>query len=295
MIEPLEYSRKGPLLLFTHANGYPPESYKTFLNPLLPDYQVKALYLRPFWPEANPDSVSDWRVFRDDYLHYLEKLDSDLKDSELEMNHAGGIIAVGHSVGAMTSLLAAIKRPELFRALVLIEPVLFPPLVGLLMRMAAPFQTLRRVHPLIRRTLWRRVAFPGREEMFRNYRGKPIFARLSDQVLRDYISGLVSDMPDGSVTLKYSPAWEMRIYETSGIADGYVWRNLPKIPCPVLVLRGEKSDTLKARVVWLMEKLLRNGQVFTLPDTGHLAPLEAPSRTAQLVSEFLDSVKRDTF
>ena len=290
MIEPLEYSRNGPLLLFTHANGYPPESYRTFLNPFLSDYQVKALYLRPFWPEVNPKSVSDWRVLRDDYLLYIDTLESKLKDTEPAINNARGIIAVGHSVGAMTSLMAAIKRPELFRALVLIEPVLFPPLLGIIMRMAAPFNMLRRVHPIIRRTLWRRVFFSSREEMFRNYRGKPIFSRLSDDVLRDYVSGLSSDTPDGSVMLKYSPAWEMRIYETSGIADGYVWRNLPKISCPVLILRGEESDTLRTRVVWLMEKLLPNGQAFTLPDTGHLAPLEAPRRTSQLVIEFLESV-----
>jgi pimeloyl-ACP methyl ester carboxylesterase len=290
MIEPLEYSRNGPLLLFTHANGYPPESYRTFLNPFLSDYQVKGFYLRPFWPEANPESVSDWRVFRDDYLLYLEKVDSEQNKTEPEVNHARGIIAVGHSVGAMTSLMAAIKRPEIFRALVLIEPVLFPPLVGLIMRMAAPFNMLRQVHPIIRRTLWRRVVFSSREEMFSNYRGKPIFSRLSDDVLRDYVSGLSSDTPDGSVILKYSPAWEMRIYETSGIADGYVWRNLPKIPCPVLILRGEESDILRARVVWMMEKLLSNGQAFTMPETGHLAPLEAPCRTAQLVIEFLESV-----
>jgi pimeloyl-ACP methyl ester carboxylesterase len=39
-----------------------------------------------------------------------------------------------------------------------------------------------------------------------------------------------------------------------------------------------------------MEKLLSNGQAFTMPETGHLAPLEAPCRTAQLVIEFLESV-----
>ena len=290
MIEPLEYSRNGPLLLFTHANGYPPESYKTFLIPFFPNYQVKAIYLRPFWPESNPESLTDWRVFRDDYLLFLEKLDSDPQDSRPVGNNNKGIIAVGHSVGAMMCLMASIERPDLFKALVLIDPVLFPPLMGLLIRMVSPFKLLRQIHPLIRKTLWRRVQFTSREEMFRNYREEPIFSRLSDAVLRDYVSGLSSDTTGGSVMLNYSPAWEVRIYETGGIADGYVWRNLPKVSCPVLILRGEESDTLRARVVWLMMKLLPNGQAYSLPDTGHLVPLEAPYRTANLIIKFLESV-----
>ena len=290
MIDPLILSRDGPLFLFAHANGYPPEAYRTFLLPFLDDFQVMVLPLRPFWPGSDPDRLKDWRLFRDDYLDFLKELESNQRLSSRSKIGFNQVIGVGHSVGGMTTLMAAIERPKLFRALVLIEPVLFPPWRGTIMRVQAPFNLMRRFYPLIRGTLRRKVNFPSRELMFNNYRGKLIFKGLSDDVLRDYVAGLARDNPDGTVDLKYSPAWEARIYETSGLADAYVWRNLPKVSCPVLVLRGENSETLKPRVVRRMAKKLPDGQAYTQPEAGHLLPLELPDRTASLIVDYLKSV-----
>ncbi|MCK4490271.1 MAG: alpha/beta hydrolase [Anaerolineales bacterium] len=290
MIEPLILSRDGPLFLFAHANGYPPEAYRTFLLPFLDDFQVMALPLRPFWPGADPDRLKDWKLFRDDYLDFLQELESNQRLSGHSKIGINQVIGVGHSVGAMTTLMAAIERPDIFRALVLIEPVLFPPWRGTIMRAQAPFNLMRRFYPLIRGTLRRKANFPSREVMFTNYRSKQIFKGLSDPVLRDYVAGLVSDNPDGTVNLKYSPAWEARIYETSGLADAYVWRNLPKVSCPVLVLRGENSETLKPRVIRRMTKKLPDGQAYTQPEAGHLFPLELPDRAASLTVEYLKSI-----
>ena len=286
MIDPLVLSRTGLPLLFIHANGYPPEAYQSFLAHFLDKFQVIALSLRPFFPGSEPTNLKDWRDFRDDYLDFIDDQlfnegfgDSKIGDTQL--------IGVGHSVGAMTSLMAAIERPNLFKALVLIEPVLFPPWQGSLMRVLAPCNLIRKIHPLIRTTLKRKVNFPSKELMFMNYREKPIFHRLSDDMLRDYVSGLANENPDGTVQMKYSPEWEARIYETGGLADEYVWRNLPHVTCPVLVLRGEDSDTLKPRVLQRMVNDLPNGQSHTEPETGHLLPLEIPDRAASLVADYL--------
>ncbi len=290
MIDPLILSRNGPLFLFAHANGYPPEAYRTFLTPFLDDFQVMALPLRPFWPGSDPDCLKDWKLFRDDYLDFLKELESNQRLSVHTKIGKKQVVGVGHSVGGMISLMAAIERPKLFRALVLIEPVLFPPWRGTIMRAQAPFNLMRRFYPLIRGTLRRRVNFPNREVMFTNYRLKQIFKGLSDPVLRDYVAGLASDNPDGTINLKYSPAWEARIYETSGLADAYVWRNLPKVSCPVLVLRGDDSDTLKPRVVRRMIKKLPDGKAHTQLEAGHLLPLELPDRAASLIANYLKSV-----
>ena len=67
-LDPVQLSNKGPLLVFAHANGYPPQAYRTFLEPFLEDYQVFSLYLRSFWPDSDPQEMKDWRIFRDDYL-----------------------------------------------------------------------------------------------------------------------------------------------------------------------------------------------------------------------------------
>jgi len=87
--------------------------------------------------------------------------------------------------------------------------------------------------------------------------------------------------------LKYSPAWEARIYETGGIADWIVWRNLNQVQCPVLVIRGEFTYSLFDRVFELMIRKLPQGEAYTMSGGGHLVPLEQPQKTAEVVLDFL--------
>jgi pimeloyl-ACP methyl ester carboxylesterase len=282
-IDPLILSERGPLLLHAHANGYPPEAYRSFLEPFTEDYLVRAIYLRPFWPGSIPGSMRDWRVFQDDYL-------ADLPLHLAEAGNLKSLIGMGHSLGAMTTLMAAIEKPARFRALVLIEPTLFPSWMGFLMRLTAPLNLFRYLHPLVRRTLRRKTRFEDQESMYQNYRRKKVFEAVPDRVLRDYVLGLASPQTDGTIGLKYSPAWEVQVYEAGGSADRYVWKNLPQIPCPVLVLRGENSDTVSERTLKRIVRSLPRGKGMTIPSVGHLLPLEEPQLVASVVLDFLDSV-----
>lgn len=283
-LDSVRLSEKGPLLVFGHANGYPPQAYRTFLEAFLEDYQVFSLYLRSFWPGSDPQEMRDWRTFRDDYIPQVRMIiDKFGKQAE----SSGPVIGVGHSLGAMTTLMAAIKDPGTFRLLVLIEPVLFPRQRGMAMRLLAPFKLIKKIHPLIRGTLKRKTHFESREAMYQRYRVKPVFSGLSDQVLRDYVEGLAVKDSDGGIRLKYTPTWEARIYETGGIADWYVWRNLDKVQCPVLVIRGENTYVLFDRVINKMVGNLPAGEGYTMPGTGHLVSLEKPQETAEIVRGFL--------
>ena len=285
MIEPLTLSKTGSPLIFAHANGYPPESYRQFLKAFQDRYQITALYLRPLHPGSNPLDLKDWRLFRDDYLDYLDWY------VEQSWSRPGPLVGIGHSLGGMTTLMAAMVRPEMFRCLILIEPVLLRRFRGGIVRYLARLGFLRRFFPLIRGTLKRKTHFSDRQAMFENYRSKPVFSGLSDQVLDDYVSGLAAQRPDGSVDLKYPPKWESRIYETAGTADRFVWDNLARVPCPVLVLRGERTDTLFSDVLDGMINGLPQGRGITVPEAGHLLPLEAPEKTSQLVEDFLSELE----
>ena len=290
MIDRQTLNNDSPLLTFIHANGYPLAAYQPFLKPLSEKYQVIGYPLRPFWPGLAPAELSDWRGFRDDYLVFLDGI---LLNNKPKKGSPGKnkVIAVGHSVGAMTSLLAAIQCPGSFQSLVLIEPVLFSPWRGRLMAFLSSFKFILRLHPLIRKTLRRKRSFPDQVTMFNNFRSKPIFSRFSDEVLTDYVNGLSRDLPDGSIELNYSPEWEARIYETSGIADQVVWKNLINITCPVLVIRGNDTDTLNEKVFKRMLERLPEGQGATIAGAGHLAPLEKPKQISELTIQFLDSIQ----
>lgn len=279
-IPPIEFGGQGPLIHFLHANGYPPETYRQFLSLFTSRYRVMASYLRPLWPGSDPKEIEDWIPFREDLLNVIKRLPSDDKV----------VIAMGHSIGATVSLMAALKDPDRFWALVLIEPVLFPPWINLSFRLLNLVGLLKRVHPLIQRTLRRQRVFENEQIMFENYREKRVFGRISDQVLQDYVQGLARPRPDGKVELAYPPAWEAKIYQTGGLHDHRIWRTLNRCELPVLLVRGEETDTLRMKAVRMMEDRLPQLQILNLPDTGHLVPLEAPERVQEHILEFLQSL-----
>lgn len=277
---PIQISKEGPLLVFVHANGYPPETYRSFLDPFLSDFQVWTIYLRPFWSGSDPQHMHDWRVFRDDTIPVIKELVEKTGSKQ-------PVIGLGHSLGGATLLMSAIQEPELFSQLVLMDPVIFPRWRGTLMRMASPLKLIRKYHPLIRGTLRRKTWFESREAMYLNYRGKKVFSAFSDQVLKDYVEGLANDLTDG-VGLRYPPAWEARIYETGGRADWVIWRGREKIKPPTLIIRGEDTYTLRDRLIQSLVGRMPRGEYATVLGSGHLLPLEDPQGTAEVALGFLE-------
>ena len=74
------------------------------------------MLLRPLWPDSNPNDIQDWKPFSDDLLRFLAAA-----------RQPAPVIGVGHSIGAIVTLRAALRDPGKFRALILIDPVLFVP------------------------------------------------------------------------------------------------------------------------------------------------------------------------
>jgi len=158
----------GRSLHFLHANGYPPECYKPFLALLHTQYHVFGMLLRPLWPDSKPDEVQDWKIFSDDLLQFLAQ-------------QPAPVIGVGHSIGAVVTLRAALRDPSRFSALVLLDPVLVVPSRLLLWRFFYTLGLADRVHPLITGAKKRRRIFHDLETVFRSYRSRAIFRYISDK------------------------------------------------------------------------------------------------------------------
>ena len=270
----IDFGGDGPELHFAHANGYPPEAYAPLLRALTARYHVTATRLRPLRPGASPHGLRNWQPLVDDLQNDLEAQDAD------------GWIGVGHSLGAMLTATVALRRPQMFRALVLIEPVFFP------IRLLAAWNLFRRlglaqyVHPLIPGALRRRRVFASADEMFARYRRAPIFSRIDDAGLRAYVDALARPLQDGSgVELAYSPEWEVQVYATGPMN---LWPQVARLTMPVLIVRGHETDTLRPSAVRRLQTLLPQAQVVDVPHTGHLAPLEAPAVVAEAMLGFLE-------
>jgi pimeloyl-ACP methyl ester carboxylesterase len=263
----------GQPLHFLHANGYPYQCYKPLLDRLCEHYYVFGMLLRPLWEGSKPEDVTNWHVFSEDLIHFLTN------------DRSPSVIGMGHSIGAVVTLRAALRRPEKFRALILIDPVLFVPRTMFLWQIIRLLGLGERFHPLVRGAKKRRRRFDDRETVFRGYRKRRIFRYMSDQSLRDYIEGMTRKTEKG-YELVYSPEWEARIYMTN-MHDFDIWRELPRLEIPTLILRGAETDTFLENAASLVKRKQPRVRIETVEKSTHLLPLERPQEVFDIVQSFL--------
>ncbi len=269
----------GPLLHFLHANGYPPGCYKPLLELLGTKYHVFGMSLRPLWPDSNPDDIKDWNPFSDDLLRYLSS------------HETAPVIGVGHSIGAIVTLRAALRDPNKFRALVLIDPVLFPPRRLISWNFIRATGMGHRLHPMIAASQKRRRTFDDLNTIFRGYRNRKIFRYMSDENLRMYIQG-ITQPTNGGYELVFSPEWETRIYFT-GLRDFDIWRELPRLKVPTLFIRGAESDTFWEEAAKSVKRKQPKAKMETLERSTHLLPLERPKEVFDIIQSFLKTFESD--
>ena len=264
----------GTPLHFLHANGYPPECYEPLLELLQKQHHVFGMKLRPLWDGTKPEDLDNWHPLSDEMLRFLSDRGTD------------PVIGVGHSIGGIVTLRAAIRDPKKFRALILLDPVLFIPSFLIGWNVLRAIGLGEKTHPLIAGTKKRRRTFDNLETVFRGYRTRPIFRYMSDDSLRTFIKGITKPKPDGTYELAYSPEWEARIYLT-GLQDFDLWRELPNLEVPTLIIRGAETDTFLEKAERLVKKKNPKIQVVTMQNATHILPLEHPQEVANIINNFL--------
>ena len=272
----IDFGGRGDELLFLHANGYPPDCYHPLLSRLAEKYHVTAMVQRPLWTDSKPDEIDDWLPLTDDFLRFLDA------------HHTGPIACVGHSMGGTALLRAALREPERFSSIVLLDPVLFPPSFLLLWRLLFKSGLGYRFHPLVANAKQRRRQFDDLERLYNGYRRKSIFRYLDDDSLRSYIEGITCPMDGGGYQLCYSAEWEIRIYLTGIWRDMDIWHGLPKLNVPMLIVRGAETDTFRERTGKLVQRKQPMVRVEALEKSTHLVPLERPNEVSTLIQSFFE-------
>ena len=270
-----DFGGTGAPLHFLHANGYPPDCYKPLFEFLKTEYHVLGMPLRPLWDEAKIDDIKNWQPFSDDLRSFLS-------------SQPDPVIGVGHSIGAIVTLRTALRDPSKFRALILIDPVLFVPSFLINWHIVRVLGLGDRLHPLITGAKKRRRTFDDLETVCRGYRNRSIFRYMSDENLRIYIEGITRKTNDG-YELVYSPEWEAHIYRT-GLRDFDIWRDLPKLEVSTLFIRGAETDTFLEEAVKLVKQKQPKVRVEALEKSTHILPLERPKEVFDIMQSFLKNV-----
>lgn len=246
-------------MIFAHANGFNALTYRTLLQPLSAGLRIWAPDLRGHGQTRMPLEMKrrrNWHDHRDDLVELI--------------GHAEKPVALaGHSIGGVSSLLAAAEVPDKVTGLLLLDPVIWPPLTVGLFAMPLTRRIPQQVG-IVKSTLRRRSLFDSREQAFDSWRGRGAFKAWPDSALADYVqSGLVET--ENGFELACSPQWEASNYASQGHNP---WRAMRRYTGPVRIMKAGIGSLCAPR----SDNVPRNVTVETVKQGGHLFPMTHPER-----------------
>lgn len=259
-----------PIVLVAHATGFHARAYLPVAAALAPPYHVVGLDFRGHGDTAQqPDGQVEWTRYGDDAVAVAAALAGTPGGER-------GLIGFGHSKGGASLLMAAHRRPELFRVLVLFEPIVFPPV-------DEDEPADRPSSPLAIGARRRRAVFDSVEAAIANYASKPPMQAFDPAALDAYVRYGFGPDPDGpGVRLKCEPEHEARTFDQGGRHG--TWALLPEIAVPTLVVAGAIDETQPAAVAASIAERMPNGRYRGLPHLDHFGPMTHPGEVADVVA-----------
>jgi len=270
----LDWGGTGLQAHLLHANGFCAGTYSPFVKHLTGDLHVMASDIRGHGGSqlASSQRIHHWNVFAEDLKTLIEKTMSP------------PIIGMGHSLGAVTTYIAAATYPRLFSCLILIDPTILPRRYLWPMAVLRMFGLAAKI-PLAKSARRRRKTFQGKKEALKRFAsGRGIFKYWSKDFVEAYLEcGLLEKDPETAV-LNCDPEHEAQIFESVPLD---VWTYASKISCPVLAIRGAHSGAFTVDAAERLGRLIPDFELITIPGAGHFVPMGKPVECANTIKEFI--------
>jgi pimeloyl-ACP methyl ester carboxylesterase len=196
----------------------------------------------------------------------------------------GPLVGIGHSMGGVITLLAAVKYPDLFSEIILLDPVLFQTEMIIAQQLMRATGVWRR-SSLVKSVTHRTAVWPSLANMKDNIAGKSFYKAWHPQVISDYCEFSTHGSHQHSVTLSCQPSWEASIF---GSYPKGLWRAIYNIRKPVEILIANKSYFFIPKAVKRAAKINKNihWQQF---GRHHCFPMEQPLETAKAITDLIIS------
>ncbi len=268
----LQWGAAHPVAVLHHANGFCGALWAPVARALAAGYTVFALDARGHGHSSKPTEPSAyrWECFADDLSSLSEQILLEVRRDAIDL-------VVGHSFGGTAAVVAAALRPDLFRRLVLVDPVVPPPPTMPELGDGRDVARLLAAGARRRRSLWQ-----SREEARKSWEANGFFARWDREVFDLYLGEGLRRNPDGTVELRCPPQVEAMIFESGPLLDPYEFAK--RVPLPVLVLHAEHGSFPEGFHQALAEALPQ-GALQAVAGS-HLLPMEAPGLVAEAVMRF---------
>lgn len=255
-----------PPLHFYHANGFPISVYLPLLTRLTEHYRVLGLGIRG--QDSQTAGNTSWRQVGDDLIGFLDN------------KQLGPVIGVGHSVGGVATMIAAVQRPDLFSKIILIDPVIQP--YSSVVSLAVKRMLGKKSRfTLARMARARRHRWADRDEAYEYFKNKSLFKHFQDEYLKSYVTYGIKPSDSGGVELVCPPEAEARIFENYPLD---VWCWIARLKTPLLIIRGEYSDVLTEHSVNRFCRKTANAKHYLIQGAGHLVPMEKPDELIKIIN-----------
>ena len=258
---------------FYGGNSFTVGTYAPLLQELSANFELSSLALRGYWY----DKPNSRRLTREQ--------DADMLIEFLEKTQDKPVVGIGHSQGATSTAMAAAKRPDLFSELYLIEPVTFTKKQATLYSLL-PRQFLLNRQPF-KSTLTKQYTWSSIDDYYNYLRGQRAYKRISNAHLQVFAEQSLMANADGSYTLMFAPEQELANYFGAPHIDAA----LKKLSCLYMLITGKPTLFINHKVRKQWQKFVPDSSIISLPDYGHLLPMEAPEICAQIINEHYQSGK----
>jgi pimeloyl-ACP methyl ester carboxylesterase len=263
----------GPALLVSHATGFHGHCYEPVAHALAEHVHSVAFDYRGHGDTPKPAGAVDWQRYGDDAEAMAVWM--------VEQQGGRPVDAFGHSMGGACLLMAARRRPELFRRLVLFEPIVFPP-GG--MRPDGEGGSDPEQNPMVIGARRRRATFASYDAAIQNYASKPPLNGFTPEALRAYVvHGFAPD--DDGVHLKCRPDTEAETFAAGSLHT--TWDELPEIHTEVLVMAGRVEPTQPSMISAGVAERLPNGRYLQFDQLDHFGPMVRPLLVADVILQDL--------
>jgi pimeloyl-ACP methyl ester carboxylesterase len=258
-------------LFFAHANGFPSATYGKLFDALGPRFRVEHLPQHGHDPRFPVDD--NWTTLVDELLYHLQR-------------QPGPVWGVGHSFGGVLHLHAALRCPQYYQGVILLDAPSHTATERYLIRAAKRLGFIDRITPA-GRTLGRRTTFADIDSARAYFASKRLFQAFDPECLEAYLSHGLETI-DANLRLRFDPATEIRIFRS---LPHRMPLRLGQLQVPLAMVRGKASDVVRRHHAEALGRQATTRQHCI--EGSHMFPLEYPRETAALLVEIIEDWQRD--